>query len=155
MDFRLSDDERALQDTARKFAREVMRPKAAHCDEQSIFPRDVIQQAWELGLINTTIPQDLGGVGLSHLAQCIVSEELAWGCAGMATSMIANDLALLPIHIAGTKQQKERFVKPFAEKFLLTSFGLTEPGAGSDVAGMTTVAKRDGDHYVINGQKQW
>ncbi|MBK7862277.1 MAG: acyl-CoA dehydrogenase family protein [Archangiaceae bacterium] len=155
MDFRLSDDERALQDTARKFAREVMRPKAAHCDEQSLFPREIIQQSHELGLLNMTIPQELGGVGLSHLAQCIVAEELSWGCAGMATSMIANDLALLPIHIAGTKEQKERFVRPFTEKFKLCSFGLTEPGAGSDVAGMQTVARRDGDHYVINGQKQW
>src|SRR5688572_5774491 len=155
MDFRLSDDERALQDTARKFAREVMRPKAAHCDEHSLFPRDIIQQAWELGLINMTIPTGLGGVGLSHLAQCIVAEELAWGCAGMATSMIANDLALLPIHIAGSPAQKERFVKPMSEKFRLTSFGLTEPGAGSDVAGMSTTARRDGDHYILNGQKQW
>jgi len=155
MDFRLSDDERALQDAARKFARDVMRPKAAHCDEQSIFPKDIVQQAHELGLINMTIPTELGGTGLSHLAQCIVSEELAWGCAGMATSMIANDLALLPIHIAGTPEQKQRFVKPFVERFKLASFGLTEPGAGSDVAGMSTVARRDGDHYVINGQKQW
>jgi acyl-CoA dehydrogenase len=155
MDFRLSDDERALQETARKFAREAMRPKAAHCDEHSVFPREIIQQASELGVMNMTIPQELGGVGLSHLAQCLVAEELSWGCAGMATSMIANDLALLPIHIAGSKEQKERFVRPFTEKFKLTSFGLTEPGAGSDVAGMTTTARRDGDHYVINGQKQW
>src|SRR4051812_26154973 len=100
MNFSLSDDERALQDTARKFARDVIRPKAAHCDEHSIFPREIIQQAWELGLINMTIPQELGGTGLSHLAQCLVAEELSWGCAGITTSMIANDLALLPIHIA-------------------------------------------------------
>ncbi len=155
MDFSLSDDERALQDTARKFARDVMRPKAAHHDEHSSFPKEIIKQAWELGLINMTIPTELGGVGLTHAAQVLVAEELAWGCAGMATSMIANDLALLPIHIGASKEQKERFIKPFTEKFLLCSFGLTEPGAGSDVAGMRTTAKRDGDHYVINGQKQW
>jgi acyl-CoA dehydrogenase len=155
MDFRLSDDERALQDAARKFAREVMRPKAAHCDEHSLFPKEIIQQAWELGLINMTIPAELGGAGLTHLGQCLVAEELAWGCAGMATSMIANDLALLPIHIAGTPEQQARFVKPFTEKFTIASFGLTEPGAGSDVAGMSCTARRDGDHYVINGQKQW
>jgi acyl-CoA dehydrogenase len=155
MDFRLSDDERALQDTARKFARDVMRPKAAYCDEHSFFPKDILQKSWELGLLNMTIPAELGGVGVNHLAQCLVAEELSWGCAGMATSMIANDLALLPIHIGATKEQKERFVRPFTESFKLCSFGLTEPGAGSDVAGMTTVARRDGDHYVINGQKQW
>lgn len=155
MDFSLSDDERALQDTARKFARDVMRPKSAHHDEHGTFPKEIIQQAWELGLLNMTIPQSLGGVGLSHLSQALVAEELSWGCAGMATSMIANDLALLPVLIGATPEQLERFVKPFTEKPLLTSFGLTEPGAGSDVAGLRCTAKRDGDHYVVNGQKQW
>jgi acyl-CoA dehydrogenase len=102
-----------------------------------------------------TIAPDLGGSGINHVGQALIVEELAWGCAGMCTSMIANDLALLPIEIGGTKEQKERFVRPFTEKFKLTSFGLTEPGAGSDVAGMSTTAVRDGDHYVLNGQKQW
>ncbi|MBL8920022.1 MAG: acyl-CoA dehydrogenase family protein [Myxococcaceae bacterium] len=155
MNFSLTDDLKALQETARKFAREVMRPKAAHYDETSQFPREIIQQAWELGLINMTIPQAVGGIELSHVAQAVIAEELAWGCSGMATSMIANDLALLPIVLAGTKEQKEKFLKPFTEKFLLASFGLTEPGAGSDVAGMRCTARREGDHYVVNGQKQW
>ena len=155
MNFDLSDDEKALQATARKFAKEVVRPGAAKWDEESTFPKDVIKQGWELGLMNMTISQELGGIGLSHMGQGLVAEELAWGCAGGATSMIANDLALLPVILAGSKEQHERFVKPFTEKFLLTSFGLTEPSAGSDVAGLTTTAKRDGDHYVVNGQKQW
>jgi acyl-CoA dehydrogenase len=155
MNFDLSDDEKALQATARKFSKELVRPKAAQWDEASTFPKDVIKQGWELGLMNMTISQELGGIGLSHMGQVLVAEELAWGCAGVATSMIANDLALLPIILGGTKEQHERFVKPFTEKFLLTSFGLTEPSAGSDVAGLTTTAKRDGDHYVVNGQKQW
>ena len=132
-----------------------MRPKAAYCDEHSHFPKDIIEKSHELGLLNMTIPPQFGGVGLSHLQQCVVVEELAWGCAGMATSIVANDLALLPIIIGGSDAQKERFLKPFTEKFKLASFGLTEPGAGSDVAGMSTVARRDGDHYVLNGQKQW
>ncbi len=155
MNFDLSDDEKGIQATARKFAREVVRPKAAHLDETSTFPKDIIKTGWELGLLNMTISPELGGVGLSHLAQAVVAEELAWGCAGVATSMIANDLALLPIILGGTKEQHERFVKPFTEKFLLTSFGLTEPGAGSDVAGLTTTARREGDFYIVNGQKQW
>jgi acyl-CoA dehydrogenase len=155
MNFDLSEDEKGIQATARKFAREVVRPKAAHLDETSTFPKDIIKTGWELGLLNMTISPELGGVGLSHLAQAVVAEELAWGCAGVATSMIANDLALLPIILGGSKEQHERFVKPFTEKFLLTSFGLTEPGAGSDVAGMRCTARREGDFYVLNGQKQW
>lgn len=155
MNFSLSDEEKALQDTARKFARDQIRPKAAHCDETQEFPKEVLQQAWELGLLNMTIPPEHGGLGVSHTAQVIVSEELGWGCSGMATSMIANDLALLPIVIGATTEQKEKFLKPFTERFTLASFCLTEPEAGSDVAGMRCTARREGDFYVINGQKQW
>ena len=155
MHFGLSDDEKALQDTARKFARDVMRPKAAHCDETSTFPKEIIQQASELGLMNLTIPAEFGGMELPHVAQAIVTEELAWGCSGMCTSMISNDLALLPIEIGGSKEQKEKFLRPFTTGFRLASFGLTEPGAGSDVAGLRCTARREGDFYVVNGQKQW
>jgi acyl-CoA dehydrogenase len=155
MEFALSDDLKALQDTARKFARDVMRPRAAHCDEASEFPKDILRQAVELGLVNMCIPAEQGGMALPHLAQVLIAEELAWGCSGMATSMIANDLANLPIILGGTAEQKDRFLKPFTEGFRLASFGLTEPGAGSDVAGMRTTARREGDFYVLNGQKQW
>src|SRR6516162_4200921 len=153
MDFGVTETQQALQETARKFAREVIRPKAAHYDEISEFPRDLISTGYELGLMNMTIPPELGGTGLSHFEQALVAEELAWGCAGVATSMIANDLALLPILIAGTDEQKRRFVAPFAQSLKLGSFALTEPGAGSDVAGMSTTAIRDGTHYVVNGSK--
>ena len=95
MDFSLTDTQRALQDTARKFAREVVRPKAAHYDEVAEFPKDLISAGYELGLMNMTVPPELGGAGLSHFDQALVAEELAWGCAGVATSMIANDLAVL------------------------------------------------------------
>ncbi len=155
MNFALPDDVKALQESARKFAREVMRPKAAHYDEASEFPKDIIRAAAELGLMNMTLPAEHGGNELPHLAQAVIAEELAWGCAGMATSMIANDLALLPIVLGGTKEQKDKFLRPFTESFKLASFGLTEPGAGSDVAGMRTTARREGDFYVLNGQKQW
>lgn len=155
MNFALTDDLKALQETARKFARDVMRPKSAHYDEASEFPKDIIRQAAELGLMNMCIPAEQGGMELPHLAQVLIAEELAWGCSGMATSMIANDLANLPIIIGGTKEQKDRFLKPFTEGFRLSSFGLTEPGAGSDVAGLRCTARRDGDFYVLNGQKQW
>ena len=155
MDFQLTDEQRALQETARKYAREVIRPKAAHYDETAEFPKDLIAAGFELGLLNMAIPSEYGGVGLSHMDQVIAAEELAWGCAGVATSMIANDLALLPIIIGATDEQKRRFLTPFTEKLKFASFALTEPGAGSDVAGMSTTLRRDGDEYVLNGQKQF
>lgn len=153
MDFRLTDTQLALQDTARKFSREVVRPRAAHYDETAQFPKDLLSAGFELGLMNMTVPPALGGIGLSHLEQALVAEELAWGCAGVATSIIANDLALLPILLAGSEEQRRKFVAPFTESLRFTSFALTEPGAGSDVAGMSTTARRDGSDYVINGLK--
>ncbi|HVG62917.1 MAG TPA: acyl-CoA dehydrogenase family protein [Hyalangium sp.] len=153
MDFQLTDSQRALQDAARKYAREVIRPKAAHYDETAEFPKDLISTAYELGLVNQAIPAEYGGVGLSHLEQVLVCEELAWGCSGVATSLFANDLANLPIILFGTEDQKKRLLTPFTERLKLASFCLTEPGAGSDVAGLSTTARRDGDHYILNGSK--
>ncbi|HYO57271.1 acyl-CoA dehydrogenase family protein [Archangium sp.] len=153
MDFQLTESQRALQDMARKFAREVIRPKAAHYDEISEFPRDIIASSWENGLLNMCIPQEYGGVGVSHLDQLIAYEELAWGCSGVTTSIVANDLANLPIILAASEEQKKRLLTPFTEKLKFASFCLTEPEAGSDVAGMSTTAVRDGDHYVLNGAK--
>ncbi|NOK14730.1 acyl-CoA dehydrogenase family protein [Corallococcus exercitus] len=153
MDFQLSESQRALQDAARKYARDVVRPKAPHYDETSDFPKDLISAAFELGLLNMAIPSEYNGVGLTHLEQVIVCEELAWGCAGVATSLIANDLANLPIILAGTDDQKKRLLAPFGEKLKLSCFCLTEPAAGSDVAAMGTTARREGDEYVLNGSK--
>src|SRR5262249_23383028 len=153
MDFSLSETQLALQETARRFARDVIRPKAAHYDETAEFPKEIIGAGYELGLINMTIPPELGGAGLSHFEQALVAEEMAWGCAGVATSMIANDLTLLPILIAGTDEQKRKFVAPFAQSLKLGSFALTEPGAGSAVARMATTSIRDGPRAVVNAPK--
>jgi len=153
MDFNLSEEQRALQETARKFARDAIRPKAAHLDETAEFPLEILSQAFELGLLNLTVPPSLGGVGLPHLEQALIAEEMAWGCSGVATSMVANDLALLPLILAANDEQKQRLVAPFAQGLRFGSFCLTEPGAGSDVAGMSTHARRDGDDYVLNGAK--
>lgn len=153
MDFQLTDSQRALQETARKYAREVIRPKAAHYDETAEFPREIISAAHELGLMNLSAPAEYGGSGLTHLEQVIVCEELAWGCSGMATSLYVNDLANLPILLAGTEEQKKRLLTHFGSSPKLASFCLTEPAAGSDVANMSTTARREGDHYVLNGPK--
>ncbi len=153
MDFQLTESQRALQEMARKFALEVIRPKAAHYDETAEFPKEIIANAWELGLLNMCIPQAYGGVGLSHLDQLLAYEELAWGCSGITTSIVANDLANLPIILAGSEEQKKRLLTPFTEQLKFSSFCLTEPEAGSDVAGMCTTARREGDEYVLNGSK--
>ncbi len=155
MDFALSDEQLALQETARRFAQQEIAPVAAQYDQSGEFPRHIIEKAWSLGLASTAIPADYGGVGLGCLESCIAMEELSWGCAGMATSIMCNDLGLTPILVAGTDAQKKEWLEACASSFKIVSFCLSEPGAGSDVAGLQLRAERDGDHYVLNGTKCW
>jgi acyl-CoA dehydrogenase len=151
--FDLTQEQIALQDMARKFATNEIRPKAVEYDHASKFPQDILEKAFALGLMSGFIPEKYGGLGLKALDTCIIEEELGWGCSGIATSMTSNGLALTPILVAGTDEQKRKFVSPFAEKLQYASFCLTEPGAGSDAGGIATTAKKEGDGYVINGRK--
>jgi acyl-CoA dehydrogenase len=151
--FELTQEQVALQDMARKFAANEIRPKAVEYDHASKFPEDILEKAFGLGLMSGFIPEEYGGLGLSALDACIMDEELAWGCTGIATSLTCNGLALTPILVAGTDEQKKKFVAPFAEKLQYASFCLTEPGAGSDVGGIATTAKKEGDSYLLNGRK--
>lgn len=153
INFDLTDEQVQLKDMAHKFAANEIRPKAAEYDREGTFPQDIFEKAYELGLMTEFIPEEYGGLGLTTLDTCIISEELSWGCSGIATSMEATGLSLAPIIIAGTDEQKKRFVAPFAEKLLYGSFCLTEPGAGSDAGAVKSTAKKDGDSYVINGRK--
>jgi acyl-CoA dehydrogenase len=155
VDFGLSDEQLALQTTARRFAREQVAPIAAEHDRTGEFPREVIRKAWELGLSSTVIPPEYGGVGLSSVDSCLVTEEIAWGCAGIATSVMCNDLGLTPILVAGTPEQKQAWLRPCAERFSLVSFCLSEPNAGSDVAGLQLLAEKDGSDYLLRGSKCW
>jgi len=151
--FDLTQEQTALQDMARKFAANEIRPRAVECDHAGTFPEDIIEKAFGLGLMSGYIPEEYGGLGLKALDTCIIEEELAWGCSGIATSMTCNGLALTPILVSGTEDQKKKFVAPFAEKLQYASFCLTEPGAGSDAGGIATTAKKEGDHYLLNGRK--
>lgn len=151
--FALTDEQKALQDTARRFARSEILPVAAKLDREERFPRELCEAAFELGLVNLTIPAELGGPGLSHVEQVLVAEEIAAGCVAVATTFVANDLALLPILLSGTPEQRERLVKPFTERLRFAAFCLTEPGAGSDAGGIATRARREGDAYVLEGTK--
>jgi acyl-CoA dehydrogenase len=152
-DFDLTPDQLSLQELARKFAKTEMAPRAAECDRKGLFPEDVYRKGWELGLMNLNVPSEYGGSGLSLLDQCVIVEELAYGCGGMTTSIIANCLALEPILLGATEEQKRAVLPDFCGSYHLASFCLTEPGGGSDAGALQTRARREGDHYVLRGEK--
>jgi acyl-CoA dehydrogenase len=153
--FALTDEQKALRDLAREFAANEIRPKAAEYDEHSTHPADIIAKAHDVGLMNVHVPEELGGLGLNGFGGMLIGEELAWGCSGVATSIVANTLGAAPVLIAGTDEQKRRWVSMLLDEPLLCSFGLTEPNAGSDVSGIQTTAVRHGDEYVLNGSKMF
>ncbi len=155
MDFELDDDLLILQQTARRFADEEIIPVAAGYDVSGEFPREILRKAWELGLSHTFIPEEHGGVGLSVLGSCVAVEEVSRGCSGITTSMISNDLGLTPILVGGSEDQIREWLAPCSEEFKLFAFCLSEPGAGSDVAGLQLHAEKDGNDYVLNGTKAW
>lgn len=155
IDFQLSEEQIALKDMVRKFIEKEVIPVAAKFDQSSDFPRDVINKAWELGIMNGAIPSKFGGIGLGVLDDVILNEELGAGCLGIGTSICVNNLGLYPIILGGTDAQIEEFCVPFLSKPMLASFCLTEPGSGSDAGGLSTHAKEDGDHWILNGSKMW
>lgn len=151
----LSAEQESLREIAYRFAADKIRPVAPQLEEKGEFPVSIIKEGHGLGLINVTLPVEYGGSGLSIFDACLVIEEIAWGCSGFATSMVANDLALTPLRIGATEEQKARFIQPVATSGQLASFCLTEPGAGSDAAGLQTTVEDGGDCWIINGSKQW
>ena len=151
--FALTDEQKALRELARDFAAGEIRPKEAAYDAAMRHPADVIAKAHELGLMNLHVPEELGGPGLGCFDGLLVGEELYWGCSGIGTSISANGLGAGPVIIAGSDEQKRRWLTPLLEEPILCSFGLSEPGAGSDVASLKTTAVRDRDEYVLNGSK--
>src|SRR5580693_7878643 len=156
IDFETTEEQRALIETARRFARERIIPVAKECDRESRFPREVFEEAWKIGLLNTTLPSEYGGPGLSDLDSTFITEELAYACSGIQTSMTANTLGLTPIKLAGSAEQKKKYLGWLASEPIFASYATTEPGAGSDVAGLQTRAVKDsGGGYVLNGQKAW
>lgn len=155
MDFSLSTEQREIRELALKFARNEMIPLAQKYDDEGTFPKEIFKKAWELGLINACIPAEYGGAGFTAVDGVIIGESLAYGCMGMNTSFMANDLALLPIVIGGSDEQKKKFLTPFTQEFKIASFCLTEPGNGSDAGGIKTQIKDGGDHWIVNGEKMW
>jgi acyl-CoA dehydrogenase len=155
IDFSLSDDQKQLQALAREFAADVIAPAARHHDDTGEFPEDICRKAWELGLMNIHLPESIGGLGLGSLEGCLIAEELSAACSGIYTAIEANVLAEAPLLHAASDEQKTTWLAPMAAEFRLASYAVTEPDAGSDVAGIRTKAEKHGDEYVITGNKMW
>lgn len=153
--FELTSEQESLVNEVRRFVQSEVVPIAKEYDEKAELPLHIVKKAHSLGLLNILQESEYGGTGLSFFDACLVVEELAAGCAGFTTSLVANDLALLPIRLFGTAEQKIKFIAPITESGSLVSFCLSEPGAGSDASGLSTTIKDEGDHYLINGSKQW
>ena len=153
VDFTLTDEQKDLREMAHNFAEKEMRPVAWKFDEGSTWPQEVIEKAWDVGLMNNHLGAEYGGAGLDYLSGCIIEEEIAWGCSGIGTSIGANGLAAAPVELGGSEETKKKYLGMLSESPKLASFALTEPDAGSDVAGMKTRAVKQGDKYVLNGSK--
>ncbi len=154
LSFELTDDQLQLQKLARDFAAKEIIPKAEHYDRTAEFPIDIIKKGQNIGLVNLNIPLEYGGPGATVLEECVVAEELAYGCSGISTAMSVNNLSSLPILLGGTDAQKDYWLgERMVGKGDLAAYCVTEPGAGSNVAGMQTRAERVNGHYVINGSK--
>jgi acyl-CoA dehydrogenase len=153
--FDLTQEQRALQQRARRFSKEVILPASAKHDREGTFPLDVMEKAHQEGFFTPLVPKKYGGQGLGVLDNCILSEELAAGCMGMYVSIFVSTLALYPIIKFGTEEQRERFLRPFCSKFSIASYCLSEVTVGSDPASMRTTAILDGNYYTLNGTKMW
>ncbi len=155
LSFQLNDDQKMLRDLARDFVRKEFMPQVEHLDETGEWPWEIFHKALEVGLVNLNIPEEYGGLGASVLEECIVGSEFAYGCSGIGTALLVNQLAVLPILIAGNDEQKEKYFTRLVDEAAVISYCLTEPDAGSDVSGIKTTAIREGDKYILNGQKTW
>ncbi len=153
VDFTLTDEQKSLREMAHDFAANEIRPVAWEYDRDGTWPQEILQKAWELGLMNNHIPEQYGGPGLDYFSGALIEEELSWGCSGIQTSIGCNGLATAPILLGGSEETKKKYLGMLTEEMRLASFCLTEPDAGSDVSGMKTTAVKQGDKYVINGSK--
>lgn len=153
LNFELTDDQKRLKDLAHRFAKDEIVPAAPKYDEAGEFPMPIIHKAYEVGLMNLNIPEEYGGLGLQLVDECLVGEELAWGCAGMGASIGLNALAALPILLSGSPELKKKYLPRLTEEKQLAAYCVTEPEAGSDVAGMQSHARRANGEYVLSGSK--
>ncbi|HKA19652.1 MAG TPA: acyl-CoA dehydrogenase family protein [Blastocatellia bacterium] len=155
VDFSLTSEQLTLQKLAHEFAEREIARVADHYDRSAEFPWPIFNKAFDLGLINLSVPEGYGGAGLGVLDECIINEELSWGCAGISGALGMNGVAALPIIIAGTEEQKREYLGRLTSDRQIGSYAVTEPGTGSDVAAIKTTAERNGSEYVISGTKNF
>ncbi len=156
MDLELTEEQRLVQETARSFAREEVLPKAPSIDREHRFPKELVARMAELGLMGVAVPTEWGGSGLDTISYVLAMEEVSRACASTGVIMsVNNSLVCDPLMKFGTDEQKREFLVPLAAGKKLGCFALSEPDAGSDAAAQKTVSRRDGDHWIINGVKNW
>lgn len=156
MNFDLTEEQKMIQDTIRKFAREELAPVAAENDKKERFPHDIFKKLADLGFMGTPIPEEYGGAGFDYISHAIVAEEIGRVDSSMrGTYSVQVSLVELPILKFATEEQKKKYLPRLTSGEWIGCFGLTEPDAGSDPASMVATAKEDGDVFVINGQKTW
>lgn len=153
MNFELTDEQIEIRKLARDFTKKEIIPVAAEYDEKAVMPWSIINKAFDIGMWNLNIPEKYGGQGIDHFTEILVYEELAYGCLGIFGAFAGTVLALTPLLISGTEDQKKRFLSAFTETAKLAAFALTEPSAGSDAGAVATRAKKVGNDYVLNGTK--
>ena len=155
LDFTLTEQQRNIRELAHDFAQREIRPVAWEYDRDATWPEQIIRKAWDVGLMNSQLPEKYGGAGASYVDGVLIDEELAWGCAAIGTTLGTNELAAAPVLLGGSEKLKAEYLGMLTEEPKLASFCLTEPDAGSDVSAMRTTAVRRGDKYVINGSKMF
>ncbi len=153
LSFEVTAEQKILVEETRRFTREKIIPVAAKADKTHEFPMDVFKEAWDLGLVGPNIPEAYGGAGLGEVDNVLLTEELAFGCTGIQTSMTANTLAATPILIAGNDAQKKKYLGSLTSEPIFAAYALTEPAAGSDAAGIQARCRKDGNDWIVNGQK--
>jgi alkylation response protein AidB-like acyl-CoA dehydrogenase len=155
LDYFLTEEQKMIQDLAAQIAREKIRPIRARLDEQEEFPWEVMDVLAQADLFGLYIPVEYGGMGGGIFENCLAVEKIGEACIGIATTFAASGLGAYPILLYGSEELKHKYLTQIASGKRLAAFGLTEPGAGSDVSGIKTTAVCDGDHYILNGSKQW
>ncbi|MFM2098888.1 MAG: hypothetical protein RLZZ366_427 [Pseudomonadota bacterium] len=153
--FDLTEDQLAIQDMARKFTADMITPHAAQWDEAHHFPREVIKAAGELGFGSIYISESSGGIGLGRLEAALIMEAMAYGCPATSSFISIHNMSTWMIDCFGGDEIKARFLPQLVSMEKVASYCLTEPGSGSDAAALKTTARLDGDHYVVNGTKQF
>lgn len=154
--FILDEQHKMIQESAREFARKEIQPKAAELDETGRFPMEIIQKLSSMGFMGMMVPENYGGAGLDALSYSIAMEEISAGCASTGVIMsVNNSLVCAPLLAFANEEQKKKYLLPLAQGKKIGCFALSEPGNGSDAVALRTVAKREGDYYVINGTKNF